>query len=68
MRKYFFNAAVLGALFGGISALRQTIKGPRNWRTIILWVIWGLTVTSAIGEAIEQNREREQDDYELEGR
>jgi cytochrome c-type biogenesis protein CcmH/NrfF len=61
MRKYFFNTAVLGLLFGGVSAARQTIKGPRNWRTILLWVGWGISVAIAVGEIQEQAREaREQ--------
>jgi len=64
MRKYFFNASVLGALFGGVSALRQTIKGPRTWRTILIWIIWALSVTVAIGEVVAQNREQDED-YDL---
>lgn len=57
MRKYIFNGPILGALFGGISALRQTIKGPRNWRTILIWIIWALSVAVTVGEVIEKNRE-----------
>jgi len=61
MRKYIFNASVLGALFGGVSALRQTVKGPRTWRTILIWVIWALSVAVAVGEVVEQNREEHED-------
>ena len=63
MRKYIFNASILGALFGGVSALRQTVKGPRTWRTILIWVIWALSVAVAIGEVVDANKEDEEYDY-----
>ncbi len=58
MRKYIFNTAMLGVLFGGVSAARQTIKGPRNWRTILMWIGWGISVVIAIGEIQEEAREQ----------
>ena len=64
MRKYIFNASIIGALFGGVSAMRQTIRGPRNWRTILIWVIWLLSVVVAVGEVVEQSREAEDEYYE----
>ncbi|MEN9751572.1 MAG: hypothetical protein RLZZ600_619 [Actinomycetota bacterium] len=64
MRKYIFNTAMIGVLFGGVSAARQTIKGPRNWRTILMWIGWGISVAIAIGEIQEAAREQEQlDEY-----
>jgi hypothetical protein len=64
MRKYIFNTAMLGVLFGGVSAARQTIKGPRNWRTILVWIGWGISVAIAVGEIQEQAREQaELDEY-----
>lgn len=58
MRKYIFNTAMIGVLFGGVSAARQTIKGPRNWRTILMWVGWGISVAIAVGEIAEEAREQ----------
>lgn len=58
MRKYIFNTAMLGVLFGGVSAARQTIKGPRNWRTILMWIGWGISVAIAVGEIQEAAREQ----------
>jgi hypothetical protein len=57
MRKYIFNTALLGVLFGGISLTRQTIKNPRNWRTILMWIGWAISVAVAIGEIREEARE-----------
>lgn len=59
MRKFLFSGAVLSALFGGVSALRATREGPRDWRTVLLWVSWGATLATAIGTVIIDAREAE---------
>lgn len=59
MRKYLFNTSVLGAIFGGIAALRETIRGPRDWRTILIWISWGISVALAVGAIKRANDEAE---------
>ena len=59
MRKFLFSGAVLSALFGGVSALRATREGPRDWRTVLLWISWGATLATAIGTVIIDAREAE---------
>ena len=49
MRKILFNTSVLGAIFGGIAALRETIRGPRDWRIILMWLGWAISVALAVG-------------------
>ena len=53
MRKFIFSTTVLGALFGGWSTVQQTRKGPRDWRLILMWITWALTVAIAIGTVAE---------------
>lgn len=60
MRKFLFNTSVLGAVFGGITALRETIRGPRDWRTVLIWIGWGISVALAIGAVMRANEEAEQ--------
>jgi len=60
MRKFLFNTSVLGALFGGITALRETIRGPRDWRTVLIWIGWGISVALAVGAVLRANEEAEQ--------
>lgn len=55
MRKYILNSSIIGALIGGISAVQTTRKGPRDWRLILLWVSWGITVALAIGSVMEND-------------
>ncbi len=56
MRKYVFNIAVLGAAFGVIGAIRQTVRGPRDWKLALVWVSWGIDVAIAVGTVIEHNQ------------
>ena len=59
MRKLLFNTSVLGAIFGGVTALRETIRGPRDWRVILIWIGWGISVALAVGTVIRNNEEAE---------
>ncbi len=62
MRKFLFSGAVLSAVFGGISAVRATREGPRDWRTALLWVSWAATLATAIGTVIIDARDAELED------
>jgi hypothetical protein len=65
MRRFLFNGGVLGALFSGISAARQTAKGPRDWRLALVWLGWGISVTLAVLAVRDEAREaREQAELE----
>jgi len=59
MRRIIFNGAVLGAAFGAIGVIRQSIHGPKDWRLALAWVGWGINVAIAVGTVIEENRERQ---------
>jgi len=56
VRRYIFNTAVLGAVAGVVPAIRQTARGPRDWKLILTWVGWGINVAIAVGTVVEQNR------------
>jgi hypothetical protein len=62
MRKFIFNGSMISAVFGGISAFRATKEGPRDWRTVLLWVSWAATIATAIGTVIIDARESELED------
>jgi hypothetical protein len=49
LRKYLFNGAIVSALLSGLSAFRQQRKAPADWRTVLTWAAWLLTLTVAIG-------------------
>lgn len=59
MRKYLFNGAVLGAAFSGVGVVNATRNGPRDWRLVLMWVSWGITLAVAVGTVIEEHREHD---------
>jgi hypothetical protein len=62
MRKYLFNGSLLSAVAGGWSIFQTTKQGPRDWRLILMWISWGLTIAIAVGTITKQA----QDSYDLE--
>ena len=60
MRKYIFSGTMLSAIFGGWNALQTTRKGPRDWRLILMWISWGLSIAIAVGTVMQQSREAEE--------
>jgi hypothetical protein len=56
MRKFLFSGAVISALFSGVGVANATRQGPRDWRLILMWVSWGLSVAIAVGNVIEENK------------
>jgi hypothetical protein len=49
LRKYLFNGAVLTSLLSGVQSLRQQRGAPKDWRTYLGWIAWGLTTAVAVG-------------------
>lgn len=62
MRKFIFSTTVLGALFGGVGVAQQTSRGPRDWRLVLLWISWGISVALAVGTVIDRSRDAELED------
>jgi hypothetical protein len=54
MRKFIFSGPMLSAIFAGFSTIQASRKGPRDWRLILSWVSWGLTVAIAVGTVIKE--------------
>ncbi len=53
MRRSIFNGALIGAAFSTIGIVRQTVAGPRDWKLILNWVSWGISVAVAVGTVVE---------------
>ena len=62
MRKFIFNGTIISAIFGGFSTIQATRSGPRDWRTVLMWVSWAATLAIAIGTVIKQANDTELDD------
>ncbi|MCS5716539.1 hypothetical protein N1027_00125 [Herbiconiux sp. CPCC 205763] len=57
MRKYILNSSIIGAAIGAFSAIQTTRKGPRDWRLILMWISWAITVALAIGSVMQQDED-----------
>ena len=62
MRKFLFNGSIISAIFGGFTTIQATRKGPRDWRTILMWVAWAATLAVAVGTVIKEANDK---DHEL---
>lgn len=62
MRKYLFSGTFISAVIGGVGTMQTTRKGPRDWRLILMWISWGLSVAIAVGTVIEQSKRAEDED------
>ena len=52
----FIRGTLISAVIGGWSTLQTTRKGPRDWRLILMWVSWAITVVIAVDSVVEQSR------------
>jgi hypothetical protein len=57
VRKFILNSSIIGALFGAYSVIQTTRRGPRDWRLVLMWLGWGITVALAVGTVIQEDRE-----------
>ncbi len=53
MRRFLFNSSILSAVFGVFGVAQATRRGPRDWRLILMWISWGLTVAIAVGTVMK---------------
>ena len=59
MRKFLFSPSIWSSLFAGIGVIRTTSSGPRDWRLVLQWIVFGATVALAVGTVIERSHEAE---------
>jgi hypothetical protein len=59
MRKFLLNTSVLSAVFGAFGVVQTTRRGPRDWRLILMWIAWAISVAIAIGTVVEETRDAE---------
>ncbi|WP_150306874.1 hypothetical protein [Planctomonas psychrotolerans] len=57
MRKYILNGSILSALFGAWSTIKVTREGPHDWRLVLMWVSWAITMVIAIGAVHDDSKE-----------
>lgn len=61
MRKYLFNGSIIGSVVGAWGVIQTTRNGPRDWRLILTWIAWALTLAVAVGTVKKESEERSLD-------
>ena len=56
LRKFIFSGSLITAVIGGWGTLQTTRKGPRDWRLVLMWISWAITVVVAMDSVLEQSR------------
>jgi len=56
VRKFILNTSVLSAVASGWGVVQTTRRGPRDWRLVLMYVSWGISVAIAVGTVIEQSK------------
>ena len=56
LRKFIFSGTLISAVIGGWGTLQTTRKGPRDWRLILMWVSWAITVVIAVDSVLDRSR------------
>lgn len=59
MRKYLFSGAVISAAISGLTVIKATASGPRDWRLLLLWVSWAASLAIAIGTVADETKRAE---------
>lgn len=62
VRKYFMNGSIISAIVSGFSTLKSTKSGPNDWRIVLSWVAWALTLAVAVGTVHYQSKDAEFED------
>ncbi|MGO4784175.1 hypothetical protein [Cryobacterium sp. W22_MBD10_FK3] len=58
MRKFLFSTAMISVVVGGWHILQATRSGPRDWRLVLTWIGWGLSVAVAVGNVVKDADEK----------
>ncbi|CAI8334159.1 MAG: Uncharacterised protein [Cellulomonadaceae bacterium TMED98] len=56
MRRFLFSSSLISALASGASVVRQTVRGPRDWKLILLWASWLISVVLAVTSVLEREK------------
>ncbi|NNC11070.1 hypothetical protein HII28_04140 [Planctomonas sp. JC2975] len=64
MRKYLLNWSVLSTALGVIAVIQATRNGPRDWRLLLAWAGWALSLAVAITAVHDRSKELETTELE----
>jgi uncharacterized membrane protein len=56
VRRFLLSGTFLSAVIAGLNLLRKTVAGPRDWRTLLLWASWAISLILAVAAINDRRR------------
>jgi hypothetical protein len=57
MRRFLLSGSFLSVLLAGVSLVQRTLTGPKDWRLILLWASWAISLVLAIAAVNDRRRD-----------
>lgn len=48
MKRFLMNGTFLSALFSGFGLIKQTVTGKRDWKLVLLWASWLISLVAIV--------------------
>ena len=61
MKRFLMNGTFISALFSGFGLVRQTVAGKRDWKLVLLWASWLISLVAIIAAI----NDHDEDDLDL---
>ncbi|WP_243064218.1 hypothetical protein [Humibacter sp. RRB41] len=61
MRKYLLNWGVVTTTLGVISVIQTTRSAPRDWRVLLAWASWALSLAVVITSVHDRSKDLQTD-------
>ncbi len=63
MKKYLLNGTFISVLFSVFGLIKTTMTGKRDWKLILLWASWVLSLIAVIATISDPDANDELDEY-----
>jgi hypothetical protein len=63
MKKFLLNGTFISVLFSVFGLIKTTMTGKRDWKLILLWASWVLSLIAVIATISDPDADDELDEY-----
>jgi hypothetical protein len=63
MKKFLLNGTFISVLFSVFGLIKTTMTGKRDWKLVLLWASWALSLVAVIATINDPDSLVESDEY-----
>ncbi len=63
MKKFLMNGTFISVLFSVFGLIKSTMTGKRDWKLVLLWASWVLSLIAVIAAINDPDADDEFDEY-----